>query len=69
MVDASTARAAFRHTAAISAIRAGMGLFEVQLMLGHTDLTMVRHYAKLAGEDLARASQQHSALDHLKLNL
>lgn len=59
----------FRHTAAVSAIRAGMREFELQMMLGHTSLEMTRRYVKLVEADLVRAAREHSALDHLKLNL
>lgn len=59
----------FRHTMAITSLRAGMGLLELQHILGHTSLDMVRHYAKIAETDIAAAVRQHSALDHLKLNL
>lgn len=58
-----------RHTAAISALRAGMGLLELQSMLGHASLEMTRHYARIAETDIARAAREHSALDSLKLNL
>lgn len=59
----------FRHTAAISALRAGMGLLELQTILGHSSLEMVRHYARIAETDIARAAKESSPLDHLKLNL
>lgn len=59
----------FRHTAAISALRAGMNPFEVQAMLGHTDLTMTKRYVKLSEVDMIEAARSHSALDHLKLKL
>lgn len=59
----------FRHTAAIEAIRAGMGLLELQTILGHSSLDMVRRYAKIAETDLAAASRDHSPLDKLKLGL
>lgn len=59
----------FRHTMAVSAIRAGMSEFHLQAILGHTSLEMVRRYVKLAEADVARASQEHSPLDHLKLGL
>lgn len=59
----------FRHTAAVTAIRAGMREFELQLMLGHTSLEMTRRYVKLVESDIVRAAREHSALDHLKLSL
>lgn len=59
----------FRHTCAVNAIRAGMGTFQLQAILGHSSLEMVKRYVKLAESDIARASQDHSPLDHLKLGL
>ena len=59
----------FRHTFAVNAIRAGMGLLQLQQMLGHTDLTMVRRYVKLAEGDIAEAAQNHSPFDHMRLGL
>lgn len=59
----------FRHTFAINALRAGMGLLELQTLLGHSSLEMVRRYARIAETDIARAAREHSALDSLKLNL
>lgn len=59
----------FRHTMAVNAIRAGMGLLELQQILGHTSLDMVRRYVKLAEGDIARATQKHSPFDHMRLGL
>lgn len=59
----------FRHTFALNAIRAGVSEFHLQAMLGHVDLKMVSRYVKLADDDIRRASQEHSPLDHLKLSL
>lgn len=58
-----------RHTFSINALRAGMGLLELQTILGHSSLEMVRRYARIAETDIARAAKEHSALDHMKLNL
>lgn len=59
----------FRHTMAINAIRAGMPLFQLQSILGHTSLEMVRRYAKIAEQDIAAAARDHSPLDHMKIKL
>lgn len=59
----------FRHTAAVSAVRAGMDLFQLQHMLGHRSLEMTRRYVKLASIDMETAARDHSPLDHLKLPL
>lgn len=59
----------FRHTAALNAVRAGMNLFELQMMLGHTTLEMTRRYVKLVEQDIALAASKYSPLDHLKIGL
>lgn len=57
----------FRHTMAVSAVRAGMGVAQLQQILGHADIAMVLRYVKLAESDLATASRDHSPLDSMKL--
>lgn len=59
----------FRHTAAVNAVRAGMDVFHLQRLLGHSDLEMCRRYVQLADTDMANAAKRSSPLDHLKLNL
>lgn len=54
-----------RHTFAINAVRAGMPLFQLQQILGHESLEMVRYYVELAEADVANAARMHSPLDWL----
>jgi len=56
----------FRHTFAISFLRAGGDVLTLQQFLGHTSLTMVKRYVKLAQADLQEAHRQYSPADRLK---
>lgn len=57
----------FRHTFAISFLRAGGRIEELQKILGHESLDMVLHYARLAEIDIERAGRDHSPADKWKL--
>lgn len=54
-----------RHTFAINFLRGGGNLFELQQLMGHTDLTVLRRYVALAESDLAQAHRSASPADRL----
>lgn len=56
-----------RHTFAVSFLRGGGNLFELQRLMGHTGLTVLRRYVALAESDLARAHQLASPADRMGL--
>ena len=54
-----------RHTFAINFLREGGNLFELQQLMGHTNLTVLRRYVALAESDLAAAHRKASPLDRM----
>jgi site-specific recombinase XerD len=56
-----------RHTFAVNFLRGGGNLFELQQLMGHTDLTVLRRYVALAEADLAQAHRTASPADRMKL--
>jgi integrase/recombinase XerD len=57
----------FRHTFAIEFLRNGGNVFNLQQLLGHTSLDMVRKYVMLAELDLANAHKKASPADNWRL--
>jgi len=58
----------FRHTFALNFLRADRNPFNLQYLLGHSDLRMVRHYtATLGMEDALKAHEKASPVDLLEL--
>lgn len=57
---------ALRRSFCILALRAGMSPLAVQDLMGHSDLTMTKHYAQMIDDDLLQAHHDHSPIDNLK---
>lgn len=56
---------ALRRTFATLALKAGMNVFQLQGLLGHSSLKMTRRYVAMLDEDLVDAHKKHGSIDHL----
>ena len=56
----------FRHTFAVTYLRAGGDVFSLQKLLGHADLAMTRKYAELSQTDVHEKHRMFSPGDRLK---
>lgn len=57
----------FRHTFAKMAVQNGANIFELQRILGHKTLDMVRVYVNLFSSDIARAHAKFSPIENLNI--
>jgi integrase/recombinase XerC len=56
-----------RHTFAVNFLRNGGNLFELQQLMGHADLTVLRRYVALAEADLQQSHRAASPADRMRL--
>jgi integrase/recombinase XerD len=59
----------FRHTFAKLSVKAGAGIFELQQILGHTSMEMVKTYVNLFSEDVKEKHKSFSPLNNIKTRL
>ncbi len=57
----------FRHTFAVSYLKAGGDVLTLQRILGHTSLRMVNHYVHLAHSDVVARHRRHLPVDRLQV--
>ena len=57
----------FRRTCALWCHRNGWRLTEIQRLLGHSDLTVLRQYLDLNDSDVHIAHQERGPVDHMPL--
>lgn len=59
----------FRHTFAKLSVKNGAGIFELQQILGHTSMEMVRVYVNLFSDDVAEKHKTFSPLINLNIRM
>jgi integrase/recombinase XerD len=52
-----------RHTFATNAVKAGMGIFHLQKIMGHSVIQTTRQYIQLDADELKRAHSKYSSID------
>ena len=55
----------FRRTFALWSLRAGMNIYALQRIMGHSDLTILRRYLALTEQDLQTAHRRFGAVDSM----
>lgn len=58
-----------RHSSAVNYLRAGGDTFTLQRILGHSSLTMTRHYAELSDADIEAKQKTFSPAEKLGLRV
>lgn len=56
-----------RRTMAIFCLRAGMDVFRLAQLLGHSQVQILRQYLNILPSDLKEAHRQSGALDHMRI--
>jgi site-specific recombinase XerD len=55
----------FRRTFALWSLRAGMNIYSLQMLMGHSDLEILRRYLALVEADLEKQHHEHGAVDSM----
>ncbi len=55
----------FRRSFALWSLRAGMNIYALQQIMGHSDLAILRRYLALVEEDLKEAHKKYGAVDNM----
>ena len=54
-----------RRTFATECLRSGMDIFTLQRLMGHEDITVLKHYLAILDSDLREAHRRHGVVDNL----